>query len=76
MRLGTAGGRVRLRAAPNAEQHLRARLRLAQLYPARVAGRNAEDRRALPVFAGRAALRVPGRDRAARRDRDQLSARS
>ncbi len=55
--------------APNAEQHLRSRLRLANLYSPDAPDRNGRHCRALHVLAGRIALRVSGRTGAARMSR-------
>ena len=46
---------------PNAERSLRLRVRLAQLYPPELLAETRGDRRALPVFAGFAEIRIPGR---------------
>ena len=51
---------------PNAERHLRLRLRLAQIYPPGAARRDPAHRRALRFLSRQPALRISRRDRARR----------
>ncbi len=62
--------------ARNAEQHLRSRLRLAQLYRPAWLQASSAHRRELRVQLERAALRVPGRAGARRPDADRPPARA
>ena len=61
---------------PNAERHLRLRMRLAQLYPPGLLAETVCDRRALPFFARRAALRVSGEIVPAGRDAGVIAAQA
>ena len=59
---------------PNGERHLRSRARLATIYPPALLAETVAIARSLHVFAGRAALRVSGGNRAAGRDAGIASA--
>ena len=74
MRLGKPVAQCGYELAPNAEQHLRSRLRLANLYPEHALAETLSVAGALHFFAGRAAIRISRRARAARRHARGLSA--
>ena len=59
---------------PNAERHLRPRMRLAQIYPAALLAETLRNRGTLPLFARRAALRISGRADSRGRDACELAA--
>ena len=58
IRLGKPVAECGYELAQNAEQHLRARLRLANIYPPGRAGGNLAHRQPVHLLAGRIALRI------------------
>jgi error-prone DNA polymerase len=67
IRLGLPVGSCGLQLYPNGERHLRLRARLAQVYSLSLL-KKLKNSGPLPFFAGRAALRIPGRAGAGGRD--------